>query len=237
MGIRPLAALHRHPASLTMLAIAAALAVVPAASAKGTDPLAGATLDSITSTLTIKTSRCPAGIDQSDPRCGHVELASRFTSAPKPVKRSILGVGKFSAGVRATGTGQSRCTSESPSSDLVTNPDGSYDLGSAIHVRGSSFDSTDLLVATGKRGARWAWTEPLAPSPACEYFYGGGTVSVPAGVAVPSFVTSEWLPPATLRRRRFGLTFGDSRQFQTTESDGTVVFGDATWKLILRYKR
>jgi hypothetical protein len=221
-----------------MLAIAAALAVVPAATAKGTDPLAGATLASLTSTLTIKTSRCPAGVEESDRSCGHAELVSKFTSAPKPAKRSIAGTGKFVAGIRAAGTGQSRCTSESPSSDPVTSPDGaSYDLGSAVHVRGSSFSSTDLLVATGKRGARWAWTAPLAPSPACDYFYGGGAVSVPADIAVPSFVTSEWLPASTLRRRSFGMTFGGSRQFQTAESDGTVVYGDATWKLILRYKR
>jgi hypothetical protein len=233
-----LAALRRHPASLTMLAIAAALAVVPAATAKGTDPLAGATLDSITSTLTIKTARCPAGVDQSDRSCGHAELSSKFVSGPKLARRSITGAGKFPAGIRSAGTGQSRCTSESPSSDPVTSPDGaSYDLGSAVHVRGSSFTSTDLLVATGKRGARWAWTQPLSPSPTCDYFYGRGTVAVPADVAVPSFVTSEWLPTSTLRRRSFGLTFGGSRQFQTAESDGTVVFGDATWKLILRYKR
>jgi hypothetical protein len=221
-----------------MLAIAAALVVVPAAAAKATDPLAGATLDSVTSTLTVKTSRCPAGVDPSDRSCGHAELASKFTSAPQPATRSIAGAGKFPAGIRATGTGQSRCTSESPSSDPVASPDGaSYDLGSAVHVRGSSFDSTDLLVATGRRGARWAWTEPLGPSPKCDYFYGSGTVAVPADGAVPSFVTSEWLPGSTLRRRSFGMTFGGSRQFQTAESDGTVVYGDATWKLILRYKR
>ena len=221
-----------------MLAIAAALVVVPAAAAKATDPLAGATLDSVTSTLTVKTSRCPAGVDPSDRSCGHAELASKFTSAPQPATRSIAGAGKFPAGIRATGTGQSRCTSESPSSDPVASPDGaSYDLGSAVHVRGSSFDSTDLLVATGRRGARWAWTQPLGPSPKCDYFYGSGTVAVPADGAVPSFVTSEWLPGSTLRRRSFGMTFGGSRQFQTAESDGTVVYGDATWKLILRYKR
>jgi hypothetical protein len=219
-----------------MLALAAALALAPAATAKA-NALAGATLDSITSSLTIKTSRCPSGVDQSDPSCGHADLTSKFVSGTKPVKRSTAGVGKFAAGVRAVGTGQSRCTSESPSSPPVTGPDGTYDLASAVHVRGSSFDSTDLLVASGKRGARWAWTAPLNPSPSCEYFYGGGTVAVPTDVAVPSFVTSEWLPPSTLRRRSFGMTFGGSRQFQTSESDGTVVYGDATWQLILRYKR
>jgi hypothetical protein len=224
-----------------MLAIAAALVVVPTAAAKTADPLAGATLDSITSTLTIKTSRCPSGVDQADKSCGHADLASTYTSARKPATRSIPGAGKFPAGIRAAGTGQSRCTSESPSAGPVTAADGSssMDLGSAVHVSNASVNSIDLLVATGKRGARWAWTEPLAPSAPCTYFYGTGTgaVAVPADVALPSFVISDWLPASTLRRRSFGLTFGASRQFQTTESDGTVVYGDASWRLTLRYRR
>lgn len=221
-----------------MLAIAAALVVVPAAAAKTADPLAGATLDSITSTLTIKTSRCPAGVDQSDKSCGHADLASKVTSARKPATQAIAGAGKFPAGISAAGTGLSRCTSESPSPGPATAADGSsMDLGSAIHVTSADLDSIDLLIATGKRGARWAWTEPLAPSAPCTYFYGSGTVAVPADVALPSFVISSWLPGSTLRRRSFGLTFGASRQFQTTEPDGTVVYGDANWKLTLRYKR
>ena len=222
-----------------MLAICAALAAMPAAaSAKSTNPLAGAKLQSVTAKLTIKTSRCPTGVDQAANACGHADLASSFTSGPAPSTSAIASKGKkFPSGIRLTGAGQSRCTSQSATAEPVTEPGGMYDVGSAIHVANSSLDSTNLLVATGKRGARWAWTEPIAPSAPCNYFYGAGAVAVPSAVPEPSFVVSEWLPVSTLRRKTFGMTFGASRQFQTSASDGTVVYGDADWTLTLRYKR
>jgi hypothetical protein len=214
-----------------------ALVAVPG-NAAAANPLAGATLDSVSSSMTIKTDRCPNGAERTAKTCGHASLKSSFTSAKRPAIKPTRGAkaAKFS-GIRVAGVGESRCTSESPSEGPVTGLTGSYDVGSAVHISSAGLESLDLLVATSKNRARWAWTDPINPSEPCKYFYGEGNVEVFSPLALPEFVVTPFLSAATLAKRTFGLTFSANRQFQTSASDGTIVFGDATWTLKLGYKR
>ncbi|MFL5895417.1 MAG: hypothetical protein ACJ76Z_09910 [Thermoleophilaceae bacterium] len=216
-------------------ALAAALLAMPAsAAAKHAAPLAGAKLDSVSYTLAINTSRCPGPSDPAARTCGHLNLKSAFQSSPAPAVRRIGGQGKFRSGLRISGTGQSQCSSESPWNDPITLPDGGVEyIGSAIRVASSSLQSTDLLVATGRRGVRFAWPEPLAPSAPCKYFGGMPTAAFPG--ALPR---SPLLRRETFEKRRFAATIEAAGvKFQSVEPDGTYVYGEASWKLVLRYKR
>jgi hypothetical protein len=235
------AALRRYPARRIVLALVAALFCVPAsAAARRADPLAGARLESIAYTLTIDTSRCPGPSNPTAPTCGHLNLKSTFQSGPSPAVRRIAGHGKFPAGLRVSGSGQSECSSESPVSDPTQSADGNVAyVGSAVRIAKSSLQSTDLLLGSGRRGARFAWPEPVTAAAPCKYFGGTATAAVPHRPgALPRSVVSPWLAPATLTTRRFSTTIDVADlKFQHIEADGTHVYGDASWKLVLRYKR
>ena len=216
-----------------MLAAVAAILALPASPAAAANPLAGATLSTVDYTLTIKTSRCPAGAtDPTSPACGHLNLESTFKAGPRATVTRVVGQSRFKSGLKVTGSGRSTCSSESPSSDPQPPPEGSLILGTALHITNKQVPSTRILVSTSRRGARWAWPEPEKPAPPCDYFFGNGTVSYPQLPVTPYF------PPSTLRKRRFDVTLeSPGSDFKTTEPDGTVVYGKASWKLVLGYRR
>src|SRR5258705_8826886 len=152
------AALRRYPARRTVVALAAALLAMPAAAAaKHAVPLAGAKLQSVSYRPAINTSRCPGPSDPAARTCGHLNLKSTFQSGAAPDARRIAGKGRFPAGLRISGTGQSQCSSESPWNDPIALPDGQVEyLGSAVRGANSTLQSTDLLVSSGRAGARLA---------------------------------------------------------------------------------
>src|SRR4051812_46972979 len=109
-----LVTLRRHPVLTWTAATAAAFAMLaPGANAASSDPLANLKLDSATYELTIKTSRCPAPGDPNAPTCGKLKLESTFKSAAKPKMAKVDGAPGFLEGIRISGSGNSRCTSES----------------------------------------------------------------------------------------------------------------------------
>jgi hypothetical protein len=227
------ATLRRHPIASTLL-VAVALLCAPTA-AFAANPLAGARLESAVGTLETHIARCPGPTDPTDTTdktCGKLDVRTGFASARKPAATTIAGLPKFPTGLRIAGTGQSRCTSESPSSGLVQGVTGAIDLESALHVANSGVAATDLFVATGRRGARWAWAEPFSPTAPCNYFFGSGSA------ANPQPATSSWVGASTLRKKRFGVTLEQSAgKFESVDPDGTYVYGESTWKLVLRYTR
>jgi hypothetical protein len=216
-----------------MLALAAALAVVPAAAgAKTADPLAGARLDSATYTLAIKTSRCPGPSDPAAKTCAHLNVKNTFDAGPKAKLTRTEGQPKFPAGLRVAGAGRSTCTSESPLQGPVQGPDGTYDVGSAIRTTSKPVNYTEIAISSDRRGTRWAWLEPSSPAVPCHYFQEDATVSF------PELVTTDRFPATTLKKRRFDVTLEMTpSKFVRTEPDGTVVYGEASWKLVLGYKR
>jgi hypothetical protein len=230
------AALRRNPARRTVVCtLATVLLAMPAsAAAKHAAPLSGAKLDSVAYTLAINTSRCPGPSDPTARTCGHLNLSSTFQSGPAPAARRIGGQGKFPRGLRISGSGRSQCSSESPWNDPIELPDGGIEyLGSAVRVASSSLQSTDLLVSSRRRGARFAWPEPVAPTAPCRYFGGMPTAAFPG--ALPR---SPLLRRGTLQKRRFTTTIEAAGiKFQNVEPDGTYVYGDASWRLVLRYRR
>ncbi|MEA2423626.1 MAG: hypothetical protein QOH13_36 [Thermoleophilaceae bacterium] len=224
------ATLRRHPIISTLLAAVALLCAPTAASAAS--PLAGATLTSVVGTLDIHTARCPGPSDPAAKTCGKLDTQTTFTSATKAPSKTIAGVPKFATGLRIAGSGQSRCTSESPSAGLVQGDTGAIDLESALHVVNAGIASTDLFVATSRRGVRWAWGEPLTPTAPCNYFFGSGTG------ANPALATSPWIGASLLRHKRFNVTLeGTDNPFEKVDPDGTYVYGQSTWKLVLQYRR
>src|SRR3954464_13139887 len=139
------APLRRHPAGRCMLAALMATLVLPAsgAAAKPADPLAGMRLDQVASTLTIKTPRPPSAGDPAAPACGHLKLESTFKAGPKPKLTRFAGQQQnFPTGLQVAGTGNSTCTSESPSSGQQQEPGGLFDVGTALHVVNKSVPST-----------------------------------------------------------------------------------------------
>jgi hypothetical protein len=236
------AALRRYPARRTVVALAAALLCVPAAAAaRRPDPLAGARLESLSYTLAIDTSRCPGPSNATATTCGHLNVKSTFESGPSPAVKRIIGHGKFPAGVRVSGTGQSQCTSESPLNDPAQQSDGSVEnVGPAVRIANSSLRSTDLLFGIGRRGARFGWPEAVTAAAPCRYFGGTPTVAVPHRKpgALPRAAVSPWLAATTVTKRRFSATVEVTElKFQHIEPDGTHVYGTASWKLVLRYTR
>ena len=223
------ATLRRHPTRFTLLAVTAALLAMPAPSlAKTKNPLAGARLTSAVGSVTIKTIRCPAGLDRTSPKCGRSELEIGFTSSSKPTLRRLSG-----NTLRIGGKGRSQCGSASPAPDPVSLPDGSMQLqGPATHYTQRSFATTDIQVATTAKTARWTWLEPTMPTVPCDYFFGDGATSYPETATSPRFGAS------ILRKRRFNVTLeADLEEFERSAPDGGKIFGDASWTLKLAYRR
>ncbi len=217
-----------------MLATVAALLALPASgAAAAANPLAGATLQSVNYTLTIKTSRCPAtATNPAAPECARLNLESSFKAGPRPQTTRAAGTKKFPSALRAKGTGRSQCTSESPSSGPQPGDGGIFLGGSALQVSNKQIPSTKILFVANRRGARWAWPQPTDPEPACKYFFGRGSISY------PELPTTQYFPPSELRKKSFEVTLETTgNDFKTIEPDGTVVFGKATWKLVLGYRR
>jgi hypothetical protein len=205
------------------------------AHAASPSPLAGATLSSISYSLQIKANHCPAGVTgPADPACDHTTLESEFESLKNPAIRRIAGHGKFPSGLRITGKGATDCTYESASQPF--DPSSGLLLGSALRIARTQLARTDVFVATNRRGARWAWPEPLDPAKPCEN--GDAVLPQPNGAALPKLVISPRVSPSTLKQRRFGTTIEASGvRFDVTKPDGSHVLGEAKWKLELTYRR
>ena len=217
--------LRRHTSLTSIVAAAAAFVLLaPAANAATSDPLANLKLDSATYTLTIKTSRCPTAGDPNASTCGHLDVDSAFTTQHSPKVSKTKGTSGFADGIRIFGSGNSLCSSESPSTDPM--------LGSAVAADNTQIRSTRVFVSSDRRGARWAWPGPSTLSPPCTYAYGDGTLKY------PEMATTQFFPASALKKRRVDVIIeATGNKFTANEPDGTVVYGEASWKLTLSYKR
>jgi hypothetical protein len=158
-----------------------------------------------------------------------------FDSGRHPHIRRTRGLRGFALGVRASGRGRGQCAAESPAV-TVTAPDGSMQLlGGAQRLDPLSFAATRIFIGVGRRGARWAWREPVAPAYRCVYFGDpGAPLALPRSVAIPA---SGWIPRRVLRRRHFVVKISGSRAWTRQAADGTSVKSLARWSLRLRYSR
>jgi hypothetical protein len=207
----------------------------PAASDAGA--LGKAQLRSATGTLTISQTRCPPGGQPGSSNCGKLALTERFASGVAPRTRSVAGRTRFPTGLRIAGRGGGTCESESPTS-VMTGPDGSVQLltGSSI-VNPGHFAATRIVAASGRRGLRIAWLEPLAPGIACGYFDERGALSLPLSDDVPAPLVSPVIAPRVLQRKRFGVTIAGSKDWVDQAQDGTQLAAHATWRLRLEFIR
>lgn len=108
-------------------------------------------------------------------------------------------------------------------------------LGGAQRVEPANSDATRIFIGAGRRGARWAWREPLAPAFRCVYFDESGRgLALPRSAPIP---TSAWIPGRVLGRSQFTVTVAGSHAWAGRAVDGSTVTGHARWRLRLRYSR
>jgi hypothetical protein len=219
--------LHRS----LLLALLVGVVLPAAARAGALNAARDAELRSAVGSLSITETRCRPG--SAD--CRHLTLRTRFASGHHLRVRHSRGRAQFALGVRLSGRGSGECAAESPAV-LVTAPDGSMQLlGGAQRVEPASSDATGIFIGAGRRGARWAWREPLAPGFRCVYFdQPGYGLALPRSVPIP---TSAWIPAHVLRRSHFTVTVAGSRAWAGQAADGSTVTGHARWRLRLRYSR
>jgi hypothetical protein len=217
---------------LTSTLVLIALALPAAAAARPVAGLNGARLQAATATVKLSESRCAP---DTTTNCGKSELTETFKGA-KPRTTSARGQAGFPAGLKIAGKGSGSCYTESPT-ETVTGPDGSIQIiTGAAQLLPGEFDATRVAIASGRRGVRVAWLEPLAPSIECDYFQEPDTLlALPSTQAVPPALVSPAIGARTLRRSRFSITIAGSKDWSETAADGTIVNGQATWKLRLDY--
>ena len=206
--------------------------VLPAAARAGAlNAARDAELRSAVGSLSITETRCPPG----SAACRHLTLTTRFASGSHPRVRRTRGRARFAFGLRLSGRGSGTCSAESPSV-VVAAPDGSMQLlGGAQRAEPANSDATKIFIGAGRRGARWAWREPLTPGFRCVYFDEPGRgLAVPRSAPIP---TSARIPARVLRRSHFTVTIAGSRAWAGQAADGTTVAGHARWRLRLRYSR
>jgi hypothetical protein len=217
-----------RPTSILLLSVLLALSVPAAVQAR----TPAATLRAATGTVLIKETRCPSGSTS----CGTAQLNERFTAAHGPRTRAAHGRPGFPNGLRIRGKGTGRCLAESPPT-MITAADGSMQfLGSATRLEPSGFAATRIAIASGKRGVRFAWLEPIAPASRCDYFDQPGTaLALPAGRKLPRGLVSPTIRRRVLKHSRFTVTIAGAKDWVSTAADGTEVTGRASWKLRLSF--
>lgn len=217
----------------TLIVVLAAVALPAQAAARPLEALRGATLKTVTGTLTITETRCPQGSTS----CGKTTLTEKFNAA-RPRTRATDGRPGFPAGLRISGRGTGQCYQESPP-ETITGPDGSVQfIGSAARLIPGDFDSTSVVASGSKRGVRIAWLEPLAPGVACDYFGEPDTgLALPVAQALPDALVSPLIRPRALKRSKFSVMIAGSQEWSDPAADGGVVAGRASWRLRLGYKR
>ena len=228
----------RLPISILGTAAGAALAFPGAAVAGTLDAVRASKLLGAAGRLTISESRCPAGVQPGSSDCGKVALSSSFQTAAKPRTRAATGRGNLPIGRLIIGRGRSECSAESPAT-VATGPDGSTQIFSgASRLEPGQFVTTQIAVGGSKRGVRFAWLEPLAPSVNCTYFDDPATtLALPRlAQAVDSAMATVTVSRRVVRRARFAVVIAGSRDWTEQEADGTQVAARATWRLRLDYR-
>ena len=197
------------------LLLAVTASAVLAAPASAQSPLAGAVLQSPVGQMTLTQTQCAAGASASD--CGHQRLTFSFNGGQQRATEALTGAGK--------GT----CSADSPP-QIITAPDGSMQiLGGAERIDPFATKATKIAIATGSRGLRWTWLEPVTPSYDCTYFdEAGTTLAVPSAGGIPASLSSRWIAPRVLKRSRFTVRIAGKETWAT---------GSGTWTLTLHYTR
>ena len=228
----------RLPICILGVAAVAASAFPCAARAGTLDAVRAAKLERAVGELKISESRCPAGVQPGSSDCGKLALTSSFASGARPRTRATAGRAGLPVGRRIPGRGRADCSAESPAT-VVTGPDGSTQiLSGASRLEPGRFTGTQIAVGSAKRGIRFAWLEPLAPSVACMYFDDPATkLALPASAESTGSGVAVTIARRVVRRSRFSVVIAGSREWAEQEPDGTQVAGRASWRLRLDYRR